>query len=446
MTAAARIDADRRQPTVTADAAYRSIVAAQTELVALALADGTVQFVNDAYSRLLGETPEAIRGRPIFEFINEAERERVAALLQRAASGRGTVEDECQVRLPSGEMRWFAWTYRALRDESDHIVAVHLAGHDIQRRVLAERKLKESEARFRLLAEYSGDMIIHLDRDLTRRYVSPACRELFGYEPEELIGRRSGDAAHPEDAAHLEEALRSLLEGARERHAVISRRMHKDGRWIWVESLYRALKDPLSGQATGIVATVRDISSRKAVEDRLADAYRRLEIEVGQDGLTGLDNRRRFDERYSDEFERARASGVPLGVAMIDVDFFKLFNDRYGHIAGDECLRQVSKAIRASIHRPQDFAARYGGEEFAVLSPGANLQGAGVIAARIREAVRNLSIEHRDSAYGVVTVSVGVASTCSPKFSAQPLLEAADRALYSAKARGRDMVACASFA
>jgi PAS domain S-box-containing protein len=120
---------------------------------------------------------------------------------------------------------------------------------DISQRVAAELRLKESEARYRLLADNSTDMVFQLDRDLVRRYVSPACREVFGYEPEELCGVRPAGMAHPDDAGQQERALRSLLNGDADRQTIISRMRHRAGHWIWVEALLRAVKDPKTGSA-----------------------------------------------------------------------------------------------------------------------------------------------------------------------------------------------------
>lgn len=175
-------------------------------------------------------------------------------------------------------------------------------------------------------------------------------------------------------------------------------------------------------------------------QDTLMEVNRSLKLLALEDALTGLSNRRQFDLFIHSEMGRARRSLTGLALLMIDVDHFKLFNDHYGHVAGDECLRKISAIITANIQRPADLAARYGGEEFAVVLPETDYVGAFLVAEKIRRAVLEASIEHRDGFEGRVTVSLGVAAY-DPASQVQPedLVGSADKALYVAKASGRNM-------
>jgi diguanylate cyclase (GGDEF)-like protein len=162
---------------------------------------------------------------------------------------------------------------------------------------------------------------------------------------------------------------------------------------------------------------------------------------AGTDALTGLPNRRAFDERMDDEWRRARRAGTPLSVLFIDVDDFKAYNDTYGHALGDHALATVAHSIATAVRRPGDVPARYGGEEFVVLLPDTPLEGALYIAETIRQRVEDCEIAHRASAHGTVTVSVGCATASPPGLGgAYGLLGAADQQLYKAKAAGRDCV------
>ena len=163
------------------------------------------------------------------------------------------------------------------------------------------------------------------------------------------------------------------------------------------------------------------------------------------DQLTGLANRRAFDDALLREYRRARREKQSLGLVMIDVDWFKPFNDRHGHVAGDDCLRRVAGAISSALQRPGDVAARYGGEEFAALLPDTDARGAAEVAERIRQAVLGLAISHDTSAIKLVTVSAGVAAAreIGPEQEAVALVHAADQALYRAKRDGRNRVMCA---
>ncbi|MDG3005433.1 diguanylate cyclase [Paludisphaera mucosa] len=178
--------------------------------------------------------------------------------------------------------------------------------------------------------------------------------------------------------------------------------------------------------------------------EELAAANRRLEALSVTDPLTGLANRRRFDEALGAEWLRAVRTGRPIAMAMVDVDRFKLYNDRYGHLAGDECLRSIASALRGSVRQGVDLVARYGGEEFAVILPGASLETAADVAGRACAAVLALNIRHETASLGIVTASVGVAAGApSDGEFVEDCLGRADLALYEAKGRGRNQVACA---
>ncbi|MBF0284462.1 MAG: diguanylate cyclase [Magnetococcales bacterium] len=167
-----------------------------------------------------------------------------------------------------------------------------------------------------------------------------------------------------------------------------------------------------------------------------------LESLASLDGLTNIPNRRRFDEALTLEWKRCSRSGTPLTVVMMDIDHFKAFNDRYGHGAGDLCLRQVAAALTEHLNRPGDMAARYGGEEFAAILPDTEQDGAQLIGERLRLAVESLAIPHGASnTSDRVTLSVGFASGV-PSMSGrmEDFLAAADRMLYEAKEAGRNLV------
>jgi len=162
------------------------------------------------------------------------------------------------------------------------------------------------------------------------------------------------------------------------------------------------------------------------------------------DGLTGLANRRHFDRTLARDWERNRRDGIPLACILMDIDHFKHYNDIYGHMAGDDCLRTIGSIIATTVSRGGDFAARYGGEEFVVLLPGTDTAGARLIAERVRDAVERTGIVHAGGGKGrVVTLSAGVSAVVPGQRhpSAQILVDLADEALYAAKNRGRNRVA-----
>jgi diguanylate cyclase (GGDEF)-like protein len=175
---------------------------------------------------------------------------------------------------------------------------------------------------------------------------------------------------------------------------------------------------------------------------KLDEANRELTRLSAADGLTGIANRRCFDEALSREWRRAARSGTSISLLVADVDHFKQFNDGYGHQVGDECLKAVARALECQLRRPTDLVARYGGEEFAAILPETDADGAARVAEAMRAAVASLAITHRFSTTAaMVTISVGVASMQPGRADDSGfvgLLQAADRALYRAKHAGRN--------
>jgi len=178
---------------------------------------------------------------------------------------------------------------------------------------------------------------------------------------------------------------------------------------------------------------------RRRLAEELRATNARLTVLATLDGLTGIANRRAFDERFALEWQRAASLRAPLTLAMIDLDNFKQYNDLYGHLAGDQTLRAVSQVLGA--RRPEDFAARFGGEEFAVLLPNTANRGAARVTERIRAAVLALAIDHLGNAWGRVTVSIGYATVIpGPNDTPARLIQSADAALYLAKQNGRNRI------
>jgi len=182
-----------------------------------------------------------------------------------------------------------------------------------------------------------------------------------------------------------------------------------------------------------------------AMTRQLDSANRELKRLSTADGLTGLANRRHFDATLKREWRRSIRLASPLALVLCDVDFFKAFNDNHGHQAGDDCLRLVAEVLSGALVRGGDLAARYGGEEFAVILPNTDLEGAQLVAERIRQALLKLEHAHSASSFGVVTLSAGIASEIA-MIGSEPeqLIAAADRALYQAKDSGRNRICRAS--
>ncbi|MFB2837594.1 diguanylate cyclase domain-containing protein [Floridanema evergladense] len=190
----------------------------------------------------------------------------------------------------------------------------------------------------------------------------------------------------------------------------------------------------------GFAITIRDITERKNIELALQEANQKLQELANQDGLTHIANRRGFSERLQAEWKRLARENQPLTLILLDVDKFKLYNDYYGHLAGDDCLLKIAQTLQKIVRRPADLVARYGGEEFAILLPNTSLQGGIQVAQKIQQAINDLAIPHAQSnVKKIVTVSLGISSFI-PNLEMQPdiLIGNADKALYKAKEEGRD--------
>lgn len=179
-------------------------------------------------------------------------------------------------------------------------------------------------------------------------------------------------------------------------------------------------------------------SELRIARQQLLNSNEKLEQLALQDPLTGLANRRCFDERLIVESARAQRNGTTLGLLLVDIDFFKRFNDSQGHVAGDQCLQAVSQTIGGCVRRATDVVARYGGEELALILPDADSNGAAAVAAAILQRLELLNIPHAASPYGRVTVSIGMACFDARQLAERSIVEAADEALYRAKAQGRN--------
>jgi diguanylate cyclase (GGDEF)-like protein len=205
--------------------------------------------------------------------------------------------------------------------------------------------------------------------------------------------------------------------------------------------LHAAVSEFVVGEQRRFVALLTDITDREVYTQALRVSNQQLAELSQTDGLTGLANRRHFDRRLQEEWQRSARHGTPLALLMIDVDHFKRYNDHHGHLSGDDCLRAVAQALLGCARRSSDLVARYGGEEFAVLMPHATVEEAQAQAQRCIDTIAFAALTHGDSPLApVVTLSIGVARI-EPGFDAtispMRLLQQADLALYRAKHAGR---------
>lgn len=324
-------------------------------------------------------------------------------------------------------------------------------------------ELRESEEKYRSLVENINIGVYRKTGNDNSfiEYANPALARMLGFSSVEELLKTSAAIhfLHQEGFARLLEEINQ--QGAVKNREIMLNKM--DGTIIWCS--VTAIKHfDAKRQTFWIDSVVKDITERKIAEEALRQAHAELEIKVNertqelrllneklywismQDGLTGIANRRYFDEFLEREWQRSRREQVPLALILLDVDYFKHYNDTYGHVAGDQCLRQIAGVLRGVTKRATDLAARYGGEEFALILPNTDQAGAAILGKQILVGVRELGIRNATAVSNqIVTVSLGIAA-CIPQDMAPPdnLVIAADQALYQAKNAGRNQLQVAS--
>ncbi len=330
---------------------------------------------------------------------------------------------------------------------------IHFCGitRDLSERKLFERNLKTLHERNRQILESAGEGIYGVDLNGNTTFVNSSALKMLGYKIEEMLDAPQHKMIHHTKADGepypIEECpiFASFKDGKvhREDEEVFWR---KDGTSFPVEYISNPIVE--NGVIKGAVVTFKDITVRKNMELELHN--RKIELEEKNklleklsyhDPLTGIPNRRLFEEVLIREWARCERVKLPISVIVMDIDFFKQFNDSYGHPAGDRCLKIVANKIQSMLKRPGDIVARIGGEEFAVILPMTGLKGAAIVAQRFCDAVRALKITVK---LGVsqknITISLGVASQTPKAGIVQSLIKNADNALYQAKNSGRDRV------
>lgn len=376
--------------------------------------------------------------------LNSPERGQALMMAERAvlATGVPLVDFEELLMVDGKDPRWYSTSKVPLCNPQGELIGLAGVTVDITQRKSLEQELRSSR---HMLAQAMAEMSDGL------AMFSPDGRLLFCNENYRIMFPRSAYARL--EGAHITDVVRAMVRNG-ERNDLpmdlseddikaIARRLlvdndevipMVDGRWL--SSRTRTTEDQ------HVLALVSDITAMKEEELSLRRFADRMKGLAETDALTGLANRRVFDEALIREFKSSQTSNRPLSLLLIDVDWFKRYNDKYGHLAGDACLKAVAECLGKTVRRSADVAARFGGEEFAVLLPDTDGGTAAFIGDKIREAIKGLHIRHEASDHGVVTVSIGTAllsGACDTRTPAE-LVAGADLALYAAKDAGRDCV------
>ncbi|QDQ25364.1 PAS domain S-box protein [Chitinimonas arctica] len=441
-----------------------AVVEALPDMVSMASLDERLIYINLAGRRMRGIAPDedlvdvhAKRGCTDWSY------QLISNIAVPQALAGQPWQGDTQWQLPDGQ----------IIDTRQLLVAPRMNGrepsftatitHDLSEMRAMEAKMVEEDALLNSILESVQDAIVVINERAEVQALNPAVADLFGYGLHRVMGKPVAMLL-PDALAdkHTQAFARYIATGEHGSQVIGQRReilgQRQDGSTFPLELTVSEIQ---LGSKRLFTWVMRDISERKAFEERLLENIDEMRVtqqalnaaneqllrantDLGrmaqQDGLTGVANRRAFDQRFAIEWSRAVRMNHPLALLMIDVDHFKKYNDGYGHQLGDECLRKVAQILQASVPRASDFAARYGGEEFVILLPETEADGGLSVAARIRQGLADATIPHAFSpTHAYLTASVGIAAVIpQPGMAADFLLAAADQALYQAKKAGRD--------
>jgi len=391
-------------------------------------ADRRYLFANRQFETLLGLKPEQMMGCRIDDVRGEDYVRQISGPLQQALQGE-TVVFESSAEVRDGSGRVFQKTFVPELDADGRVIGVFAVTFDITERKLAEQRLSDAQSHLKAIADNLPVLISYIDRHHRLTFVNKTFEEWMGVDPELAIGSHLKALIGPELYAQRQEALQQALRGERVEFEVVSLAL---GLTRHLHTVY--IPDRRAdGSVAGVYTLSTDVTATKDVERRLQELAR-------IDPLTRLPNRREFEERLVLALARSRRNKKAMALIFMDVDRFKAINDGHGHAAGDAVLKEFAVRIRRTV-RSTDTAARLAGDEFVVILEG--LQGdaeASQVAAKLVDAIRP-PMPLPDGGEILVTTSVGMACWSGIGDGADDLLDRADRALYRAKAAGRDTFA-----
>lgn len=425
--------------------------------------DFRFQFVNEAYAVAGHQPATAFIGQSHFAFYPDADNERIfGEVLATGQPYRADAKPLSHPDQPSRGTTYWDIDLLPVRDARGEITGLLLSLLDVTDRTQALKQLAERETFLSTVLNTVGDGLVVADTRGRILNVTPSLCRIYGYDEAELAGQNISMLIGGHDRMQHDGYLGRHLAFDRSperlfRRTVEGEGMRNDGTVFPVEV---TITEAGSDNHLLFVGTIRDISERQAMmtqlEATLADlrqqqdetqeanrklnlANEELEFMSTHDNLTGLPNRHYFDAFSTRLWRQAIRREEPIAILMIDVDYFKRYNDHYGHLAGDACLRQIGEVLSQTVNRPEDGVARYGGEEFIAMLSNTGPDGAAHVARAILDQVRAAKIPHVESEHGIVTLCIGLAVTVPGKGARlESLVQRADEALYQAKAAGRN--------
>ena len=441
--------------------------------------------------RLFGLPPGAFRGshEAFLELVASEDRDRLTETLQASLQSQSLFSVEFRISLDDGSLRWLSHRGQVFANQQGDPIRLAGIAFDITTQKLADAERLQQISRERLIAQISQEISRSKKLKTILQQVVSQVRTFLEVDRLVMIDLKTGPAGKVIYEDH-DPAVPAMLDWTLH-HAWVTnpqampqyrsgssiaitqiQNLHHDQaeqEFLRLFHINSSLTTPLleDGKLCGLLSahhsSVKDwqpedrrlletLSTQVSIaiqRDRLHQHLTRSNRELKRlaylDGLTKVANRLRFEQFLHQEWRRLAREQEPLAVIMVDIDYFKSYNDIYGHLAGDDCLRLIAQTLKDAVKRPADMVARYGGEEFAVVLPKTDLEGAQTVAQKIRHLVRKQQIPHERSELDrIVTLSLGVAGML-PHLLESPdtLLQRADQALYQAKAAGRDRLAVA---
>lgn len=387
--------------------------------------DGNVVQVNRAFEEMYGWKAEEIVGRPMptipAKQSEQVKRDRARVLNNESIRG---LEVECLKK--DGTFIPVSITLSPLHDERGNIIAFSGISRDISEKKRFEEALIRSEEKYRLIAENMTDLVTVIDKDGVIVYASPSLTPVLGFPLEYFEGKSAIDIVHPEDLPEVEEHFYSLFQSL-ESSEMEFRYRHKTKEWIWLEAKGTYFVDEKNGEGFVLVVS-RVIEEKKMMREKLMQM-------AFHDELTGLPNRRLFQEIMRQTLKEAKRNEENCALLYMDLDRFKWVNDQLGHSVGDELLKQLSKRVRCSL-RESDVFARQGGDEFLMLLPDTDENEAKAISRRVLDSLQE---DWQIRGYSFTTTSsIGIAMFPQDGATMDELMTNADNALYRAKENGRN--------
>ncbi|WP_375739020.1 GGDEF domain-containing protein [Pseudomonas boanensis] len=283
-------------------------------------------------------------------------------------------------------------------------------------------------------------------KTMTFTYIGPQIETLLGWSRSSWVSVNDwAERMHPEDREKVVAFCVAQSQAGTD-HEADYRALTAAGDYVWIRDVVHVIRHP-DGEVEALIGFMFDISERKKAEEELIRLQKQLEEYSYKDGLTGVANRRMFDSVLDVEWANARRTHQPLSLILLDIDYFKQYNDHYGHIQGDDCLKSVGQLLTAAASRPRDLIGRFGGEEFVLILPETDGAAARQVAEHCRKLIHEQCIPHSNSdVASLLTISLGV-GTIIPQQHDQPLafIEAVDKLLYRAKQTGRNRVEAAQW-